>query len=76
MSGFIKCSGLHGLSRYVGDDFEIFIPVQNGEVSEFSRCSDDQVRNGGSAVLASVSEQAENLQGPVFNSRGKALHRH
>ena len=71
-----RVQALDWLPRDVGDDLEVLIEVQDGKPGEFRDSGDDQVGQGGRAVLAPVSEQRENLDSPVFDDRSQVLHGH
>src|SRR5215469_11465787 len=67
---------LEGLAGNGGDDLEVLVDVQNGKPAQFSSCGDDEVGDRGRPVLTAISEQGQDFDSPVLNSRGLVLDRH
>ena len=67
---------LFWLSGQFGDQFEVLVDVQNGQLFKFSERRYQQVRNRGSAMLPSTGKQRLNLNGPILDRRSEVHHRH
>jgi hypothetical protein len=59
---------LQGLASDCGDYVEVLIQVQDREARQLGGCRDDQVRDGRSAVLATVGQQRQDFHRPVLNA--------
>jgi hypothetical protein len=67
---------LDWLSGDLSDDLEVLVKVQDREPGKLRRRRDDEVGQGRSAMLASVSEQGEDLDRPVLDGWREVLDRH
>lgn len=63
-----------GLAGDVGDQLVVLADMQDCELREFGYGGDEQIGNGGGAVVASVGEDRLHLDGPVLDGRGEVLH--
>jgi hypothetical protein len=61
--GLADVQALDGLAGDVGDDLEVFVQVPDGQPRELGGCRDDEIRDRGRAVLATVGQQGQDLDG-------------
>lgn len=64
------------LAGEVGNEFEILVHVQDGEVCELGSCGDQQVGDGGCPMVASFCKCKLQFDGPVFDLRSQVLDGH
>ncbi len=74
--GSARRQALDRLAGDVRDDLEVLVKVQHRQPCEFGGSGDDQVRDRGGAVLASIGEQRQHLDGSVFNRGCLVFNRH
>ena len=59
----------------VGDEVEVLVEVEDGEVVQLRGCGDDEVGDGGCPVLASVGEEHLDRHGAVYDGGSEVLDR-
>ena len=72
----LDAEALHWLAGEVGDEVEVLVEMEHGALIELGHCGDQQVGDGGSAVLAALGQEALHLHGPVLCGGGEVLHWH
>ena len=65
-----------GLPGDFGNELEVLVNVQHGELCQFCHGGDEQIGNGGCPVLASLGEDGLDLDGAILDRRGEVLHGH
>jgi len=67
---------LNGLTGDIGDELEVLVVMQDGELCQFGSGGDEQVWDGRRPVLAAFGERDLDFHGAVFDRRGEVLDRH
>jgi hypothetical protein len=62
-----------GLTGNLGNELEVLVHVEHGQAREFAGCRYQEIRNRWGAVMSTVGQEGEQLDGAILDGRRQVL---